>query len=140
MSNRQWVKPYKYTKVPVFFKRFSLFGYTLTIQSNKMVRRRVGAVMTPPKIWDLYEQLLTPAVKSKKGTPGFTRLMYRGLPVIQRDDMPVDQVGFIDRDKSRVRLLNWKTGKHSKYMSWDEFEAWIKRNRKLSTQKERGQK
>lgn len=62
---------------------------------------------------------------------GFTHMMYRGKPVVERDDVK-SKVGFFDRDKTRIRLLNWKTGKAGKTMSYDEFEAWIiKENKRM---------
>ncbi len=130
MANRKWVKPYKYVDVPVFFRRWDLFGFSIIIQSHKTKKRRVGAIVSSDKVWDLYEDLLTP--KRKIGESGFSQLTYRGVPVVEREDFPKSHVGFIDREHSKIRLLNWKTGKKSKLMTWDEFDAWMKKeNKKL---------
>lgn len=62
---------------------------------------------------------------------GFMRLMYRGLPVVLRDNIPNNKIGFIGKD-SKVRLLNWKTGKHREFKNMYAFERWIeKQNRNL---------
>ena len=62
---------------------------------------------------------------------GFTRLMYRGKPVILRDDMPDNRVGFINEKTARVRILNWKTGKVGRTMTFRQFYRWIaKQNEK----------
>ena len=68
---------------------------------------------------------------------GFTKLYYRGLPVIQRDDMPNGTVGFINENTARVRLMNWKTGKVNKLMTFKEFYAWIAREYKRLNKYER---
>ena len=73
-------------------------------------------------------------IKCKLGfaAPGFTELYYRGKPVVLRDDMPINEIGFINKDTARVRLLNWKTGKKGKLMTFDQFEDWIvKENRRI---------
>lgn len=61
----------------------------------------------------------------QKKDPGFTRLTYRGLPVIKNNDMPDDHVGFINEETATVKILNWKTGKLSKPMTFTQFHAWI---------------
>ena len=58
MKNYKWAKGYKYVRIPVFFRRFDLFGFTLTIASHRTKRCRVGAMVTTDKIWGLYEKLL----------------------------------------------------------------------------------
>lgn len=59
MSNYTWAKGYKYAKVPVFFKKWTLFGFTFTVQSLKTKRRREGAMVTKPKYWKKYIKLIT---------------------------------------------------------------------------------
>ena len=57
--------------------------------------------------------------------------MYRGKPVILRDDIPDNIMGFINEKTSLVRILNWKTGKVSKTMTVKQFNQWIdKQNKK----------
>lgn len=56
---------------------------------------------------------------------GFARLTYRGLPVIMNDRMPDDHVGFINEETATVKILNWKTGKLSKSMTFKQFYAWL---------------
>ena len=73
-------------------------------------------------------------IKIKLGfaVPGFTQLYYRGKPIVLRDDIPINEIGFINRDTARIRLLNWKTGKKGKLMTFDQFEDWIvKKNRHI---------
>lgn len=61
---------------------------------------------------------------------GFTRLMYRGIPIVEREDMPTNKIGFINEETARVRILNWKTGKFGKLMTFRQFYAWIARENK----------
>lgn len=56
---------------------------------------------------------------------GFTRLTYRGMPVIMNDNMPDDHVGFMNEKTATVKILNWKTGKLSKPMTFKQFYAWL---------------
>ena len=65
-----------------------------------------------------------------KDGAGFTQLMYRGRPVILRDDMPPNTVGFINEKTARVRILNWRTKKIRKLMTFKQFYAWIAKNTK----------
>ena len=45
--------------------------------------------------------------------------------------MPVDSIGFINEDTARVRVLNWKTGKVGRTMTFRQFYRWIaKQNEK----------
>ena len=63
---------------------------------------------------------------------GFTRLTFRGKPIILRDDMPVDNLGFVNEETARVRVLNWKTGKVGKLMTFRQFYRWVdSQNKKL---------
>gem|GEM_PF-5720529 len=39
--------------------------------------------------------------------------------------MPDDHVGFINEETATVKILNWKTGKLSKPMTFTQFHAWI---------------
>jgi len=61
---------------------------------------------------------------------GFTKLMYRGVPVVLKDYMPSDPVGFINENTAKVRILNWKTQKIGKEMTFKQFYAWIAKENK----------
>ena len=59
MKGYYWAKGYKYTKVPTFYKRWDILGFTFTIQSHKTVRRRTGALLMKESLWKAYTKLLT---------------------------------------------------------------------------------
>jgi CO dehydrogenase/acetyl-CoA synthase alpha subunit len=42
---------------------------------------------------------------------GFTKLMYRGLPIILRDDFPKNKIAFINEKNRKIKVLDIKTGK-----------------------------
>jgi len=56
---------------------------------------------------------------------GFTQLMYRGVPIVQREDMPDNEIGFFDERSGKFKTLNIKTGKvtkfHTKITGFDLF-------------------
>ena len=49
--------------------------------------------------------------KDEYGELGFSQLFYKGLPIIQRDDMPPNLVGFLNEKTGKMQILNIKTGK-----------------------------
>ena len=57
-KNYKWADGYTYTDVPVFFKQFDMFGFTLTIKSHKTKKRRTGIKLTSDDIWNLYSDIL----------------------------------------------------------------------------------
>lgn len=65
MKNYNWTKGYKYVNVPVHVFRFDLIGWIFILQSKKTRKRRVGAITTKDKIWNLYGSLLTPLRKEE---------------------------------------------------------------------------
>jgi hypothetical protein len=75
----------------------------------------------------LYKLMVKLGLKSE---PGFTKLFYRGIPVIEKEYMPNDRVGFINENTAKVRILNWKTGKVGKEMTFRQFYQWIYDNNK----------
>jgi hypothetical protein len=42
---------------------------------------------------------------------GFTKLTYRGLPIILKDDFPNNEIGFFNENTGKMKMLNIKTGK-----------------------------
>ena len=59
MKNYIWAKGYTYTRIPVFFRRWDILGFTFIIQSHKKKKKRQGIMITKDKIWNTYKKLLT---------------------------------------------------------------------------------
>jgi len=58
MNHYIWCKGYKYVRVPTYKIKFRLFGHWFRLFKSGYVRRRVGAKITTPKMWKMYEDLI----------------------------------------------------------------------------------
>lgn len=54
-KNYTWLKPYHYVYIPIYLIKI----WKIRLFKIGQVRRRVGAKVTKPEVWNLYEKLLT---------------------------------------------------------------------------------
>jgi hypothetical protein len=87
---------------------------------TKLTKKQVGeaylATRKKPINWK-FETILDKVLiflHLKKRELGFTKLMYRGLPVILRDDFPANKIGFLNDKTGKMKVLDIKTGKVTK--------------------------
>jgi hypothetical protein len=52
--------------------------------------------------------------KKLEETSGFTHLMYKGIPIIERDCIPTNKVGFLNDKTGMMQILDIKTKKVTK--------------------------